>query len=726
MRTVPILLLQHGLGAFDYAVPDGMALAPGDVVQVPLGPRTIMGVVWQTQDAAAGVAAAAVPTGKLRPVAARLDIAPIDAPLRQLIDWAADYYLAPRSAVLRLAMPSLSALEPARPAALWQRQAVPAGLRITPARAAVLDRLADAENAPQTLAAWARVAETSPGVIAALARAGVFAAATLPAPHRPNPDHAPPALSPAQRAAGDGLAAAVAARAFAPILLHGVTGSGKTEVYFEAIAQALRGGGQTLVLLPEIALTQPWLARFAARFGVAPTLWHSGLRPGVRRAAWRAATDGSAAVVAGARSALFLPLPRLALIIVDEAHDSAFKQEDGVQYHARDAAVMRGRFAGLPVVLSTATPALETREQVARGTYAQISLPARFGGATLPAIRMIDLRATPPPRGRWIAPPLLAAMAQTLARGEQALLFLNRRGFAPLTLCRACGERINCPNCTAWMVEHRLTQRLLCHHCGHQSPVPVACPACGEDHSLVACGPGVERLADEVTALFPEARIAQVTSDSVRGADAAAALVAAVQARQIDVLIGTQMITKGYDFAGLTLVGVIDADLGLNGGDLRAGERTFQQIAQVAGRAGRGTQPGTVFIQTHAPQAPIMRAIASADEAGFYAAERAGRLRAAMPPFGRLAAIVLSASDEAQVTAAGALLAAAIPAVPGIAVAGPAPAPLAMLRGRHRLRFLVHARRGAKVQDYVRAWLAGVKLTGGVRLTVDIDPYSFL
>ncbi len=431
-------------------------------------------------------------------------------------------------------------------------------------------------------------------------------------------------------------------------------------------------------------------------------------------------------MVVGARSALFLPMHAPGLIIVDEAHDSAFKQEESVPYHGRDVAVMRGRFEGIPVLLSTATPSLETQEQVARGTYEVLHLPDRHGGAKLPAITLIDLRRTPPPRGRWIAPPLADAVAARLATGEQSLLFLNRRGYAPLTLCRSCGNRIQCPNCTAWMVEHRLARRLQCHHCGHAMPTPKACPECSAEDSLVPCGPGVERLAEEVAATWPDARSAVVTSDTIRTRDDMAALVAKVADGALDLLIGTQMLAKGHDFPNLTLVGVIDADLGLEGGDLRAGERVFQQIVQVSGRAGRGAKPGTVMLQSWQPGARIMQALLKGDGAGFHAAEREARLAAGMPPFGRLAAIIVSATDGAMAADAARRLGRAAPPAGHISVMGPAPAPLAMLRGRHRHRLLVHATRAAPLQDYVRAWLAAVDLPSAVRVSVDVDPQSFL
>jgi primosomal protein N' (replication factor Y) (superfamily II helicase) len=486
-------------------------------------------------------------------------------------------------------------------------------------------------------------------------------------------------------------------------------------------------GPQALVLLPEIALTEPFLKRFEARFGCAPVAWHSDLRSSQRRRNWRAIASGEAKVTVGARSALFLPYPDLGLIVVDEAHEPSFKQEDGVQYHARDVAVMRAKFEDVPVVLSSATPAIESRHMVEVGRYREVDLAHRFAGASLPEIQ--SHRPHPGPaaaRGRWLAPSLVNRARANLERGEQSLLFLNRRGFAPLTLCRHCGHRFQCPNCTAWMVEHRLMHRLACHHCGHVMPPPRACPECGEEDSLVACGPGVERIADEVAELFPEARTAIVTSDTIWSPARAAEFVASMERQEIDIVIGTQLVTKGYHFPNLTLVGVVDADLGLAGGDLRAAERSFQQIQQVAGRAGRGDKPGRVLVQTHEPDAPVIAALVSGDAPGFYAAETEARREAAMPPFGRLAAIVVSAESASEAEDVARRIGNAAPAVEGMAVFGPAPAPLAMLRGRHRQRLLVHAARALDVQDVIRDWLEKVEWGSKVRVSVDVDPYSFL
>ncbi len=725
---VQVVPLQAGLSALDYCVPAGLELAPGAVVEVPLGPRRIPGVVWDE-----GVyRPAPVGMARLRPVVRRLDMPGPDPALRRLLAFVADYYLASPGAVLRMALPR-AAFEPVRAPRLFVRGALPDPATARhPGRRAMLARLAALQDpGPAPLDLWAALLDVPRARAAALAGAGLLVEAAAPADGPARwPDAralaAGPALAPAQAAAAAALREAVDARAFRPVLLDGVTGSGKTEVYFEAVAAALAAGRQALVLLPEIALTEGWLGRFEARFGFAPLLWHSSVQPAARRLAWRALATGQAPVAVGARSALFLPMPNLGLIVVDEAHDQGFKQEEHVPYHARDVAVVRAREAGAAVVLATATPSLETLEQVRRGAYAHLVLPERHGARALPEVALVDLRRTPPQRGRWLAPPVAAALDAALAAGEQALLFLNRRGYAPLTLCRACGARIQCPNCTAWMVEHRLQRQLLCHHCGHQMPVPAACGACGAEGTMVPVGPGVERLAEEVAALWPGARTALVTSDTVTTRAQAAALFDDVAARRLDILIGTQMLAKGHDFPGLTLVVVVDADLALAGGDLRAAERTFQQVTQVAGRAGRGERPGRVLVQTFRPEEPVMQAIAAQDRARFVAVEREARRAAGMPPFGRLAALILSGADAAATEAAARMLARAAPHDPAVTVHGPAPAPLAMLRGRHRQRLLVHARRAGELNRYVRAWVDAVRLPAAIRLAIDVDPQSFL
>ena len=722
MPRARVLLLNPALGPLDYRVDREHAVEPGSIVLAPLGPRQLTGVVWEPERMPSD---AEVGDNRLRPLVSVYDLPPLGAPLRRLIEWTADYYLAPPAAVLRMALASASALDGSRTITEYRLTGM-LPERMTPMRGQAIERIGERQGLVRELA---MIADVSDGVIRGLVKAGAIEAVTVsvddPFP-QPDPDFAPPALSDEQRAVSATLAEAVAARRFQPFLLDGVTGSGKTEVYFEGVAQALRDGRQTLVLLLEIALTEPFLRRFEARFGHQPVAWHSGLRQSQRRRAWHAVATGEAKVTVGARSALFLPYRDLALIVVDEAHETSFKQEEGVTYHARDVAVMRGSFEGCPVVLASATPAIETRHQVALGRYAELKLPDRFGGATMPDIAALDLLAFPPPSQHWIAPPLVKAIAETVAKGEQALLFLNRRGYAPLTLCRHCGHRFQCPNCTAWMVEHRLVKRLQCHHCGHVMPPPAECPECHEADSLVACGPGVERIADEVAALFPDARTAVVTSDTIWSPAKAAEFVGRMESGTIDIVIGTQLITKGYHFPELTLVGVIDADLGLAGGDLRAAERTFQQIMQVAGRAGRGEKPGRVLVQTHGPDHPVIRALVSGDAASFYAAETEARRDANAPPFGRYAGIIVSAEDQRQASETAALIGRAAPRVEGMMVYGPAPAPMAMLRGRHRQRLLVHATRSLAVQEVIRGWLGALEWPRSVRVTVDVDPYSFL
>ncbi len=721
MSRARVLVLNAALGPLDYRVPHGMTVEPGSIVVAPLGPRQLLGVVWDADR----LAAEEVGDNRLRPLLSVADAPPIAAPLRRLVEWTAGYYLAAPASVLRMCLASTSALEGARLAVEYRLTGhVPD--RLTPQRQQAIDRIGERRGLVRELAT---IADVSDAVIRGLVKLGAIEAVSvdIDQPYaEPDPGHGAPALSADQRAASDALVAAVDADDFHPFLLDGVTGSGKTEVYFEAVAAAIRQGRQVLVLLPEIALTEPFLKRFTARFGCEPVPWHSDLRSTQRRRAWRAIATGQAKVVVGARSALFLPYANLGLIVVDEAHETSFKQEEGVHYHARDVAVMRGLFEKCPVILASATPAIETRQQVAQGRYTELKLPGRYGKAQLPTIEPIDLIATPPERGRWIAPTLVTAIDATLARGEQALLFLNRRGYAPLTLCRTCGHRFQCPNCTAWMVEHRLIHRLSCHHCGHMIPTPRACPECKTEDSLVACGPGVERIADEVALLWPTAKVAIVTSDTIWSPAKAAEFVGRMETRDIDIVVGTQLVTKGYHFPDLTCVGVIDADLGLQGGDLRASERTFQQIMQVAGRAGRGTKPGHVYIQTTAPNAPVMQALVSGDAESFYLAETEARAEAEVPPFGRYAAIIVSSEDKGAADATARAIGRAAPEVPGMHVYGPAPAPLAMLRGRHRFRLLVHAARTTAVQDVIRDWLDGVEWGTKVRVAVDIDPYSFL
>jgi primosomal protein N' (replication factor Y) len=732
---VQVLLPLALPGAFDYRVGDGPVPEPGTFVRVPLGARERTGVVWDPPGDGEIPAPGNLKPGKLKDMIAVLDAPPMAEVTRRFIDWVAKYTVAPPGAVLKMAMSVEAALAP--PAMLTAYAAVadwvaPKGLRLTPQRTKVLQFLADG---PPRLLADIR-AETGAGapVVKGLVRAGALLEIGVAPPARfAVPERAMldanatgPVLSPDQIAAATHLRGAVTAEHFAAIVLDGVTGSGKTEVYFEAIAEALAQGHQVLVLLPEIALSAQWLERFEARFGTVPAPWHSELTPATRRVTWRAVADGAAQVVVGARSALFLPFQDLGLIVVDEEHDGSYKQEEGVFYNARDMAVVRAHLGAIPVVLASATPSLETVVNVEQGRYASVHLPERIGDAQLPEVSLVDLRKDPPVRGHWLSPPIAEALQATIDEGEQALLFLNRRGYAPLTLCRACGHRLECPNCSAWLVEHRGRNRLACHHCGFTLGLPPACPNCEAEGVWAACGPGVERIYEEVMRDFPGVRARIMASDTVAGPEALRELIHAVAAHEVDVLIGTQVIAKGHHFPLLTLVGVIDADLGLNGGDLRASERTHQLLTQVSGRAGRAERPGRVLVQTFMPEHPVMRALAANDREAFLAAERAERERAIMPPYGRLASIIVSGPKEAEVDATARALGRTRPGMPGVSILGPAPAAMSLLRGRHRRRFLVKAPRGFNIQSLVRNWLAQTRPGKAVRVQVDIDPMSFL
>jgi primosomal protein N' (replication factor Y) (superfamily II helicase) len=716
--TVEVLIplgLDH---AYSYAVPPGLALAPGDVVQVPLGPRQTVGVVWETGSGRGG---------NLKPVTGKLDLAPLDGALMKLVDWVAWYTLAPKGSVLALALRRPPDDTPERPK-LGVRLVGPPPARMTPARARAI---AAAEGGLLIgKSALAEAASVSVAVIDALVDAGTFAVEELPraavAP-RPDPDFAKPALSEDQAAAAAALVATVQDASFGVTLLEGVTGSGKTEVYFEAVAQAVRQGRQSLILMPEIALTAQFIDRFEARFGVRPGLWHSGVGGRKRERLQAAIASGEALVVAGARSALFLPYRALGLIVVDEEHEAAYKQEDGVAYHARDMAVVRGRIENAPVILTSATPSIETRVNAERGRYVHLKLPERFGGRQLPTLGLVDLRQDKPERGRWLSGALVRAIGVNLEAREQSLLFLNRRGYAPLTVCRDCGHRCQCPNCSAWLVDHRFRRALVCHHCGHVERRPYECPQCHAPESLTACGPGVERLAEEVATLFPQARSIVLSSDFPGGTERLKAELMAVASGEFDIVIGTQLVAKGHNFPGMTLVGVVDADLGLTSGDPRAAERTFQVLRQVTGRAGRGERPGRALLQTRDPAHPVLKALVSGDPERFYVAETQAREAAGLPPFGRLAGLIVSANSQAEAESHARALARCAEATDDVAVLGPAEAPLAVLRGRHRMRLIVRTGREVNLQDYLRAWLKRApKAKGSVRVAVDVDPQSFL
>ena len=706
----------------DYRAPAG-GVSAGDFVVAPLGPRRVLGVVW-------GPGSGEIDEARLRALEGRIDAPAMRGGMRAFLTRAADYTLTPLGVMLRLATraPGLGEPPSARPLLRLTGQAPD---RMTEARARVLAAFAQYGNlgfAPGELAALAGV---SGGVVKGLEAQGVIVREVI-ARDAPYPVLDPAArgraLSPDQAEAAERLRATVAAGGYSTTLLKGVTGSGKTEVYLEAVAECLAQGRQALALLPEIALSVEFLDRVEARFGARPAEWHSGVTQAGRRRAWRAVATGDARLVVGARSALFLPFQRLGLIVVDEEHDGSYKQEDGALYHARDMAVLRASIEGATVVLASATPSLESWANAEAGKYARIDLPERFGTAVLPRMAAIDLRAEPPLQGRWVTEALAAAVTGRLARGEQSLLFINRRGYAPLTICRACGHQVGCDHCDARMVEHRFRQRLVCHQCGATRPIPAVCPSCGAEGRMTALGPGVERLAEEAEALWPDARIAILSSDLAESAGALKARIDQIAGGGADIIIGTQIVSKGHNFPLLTLVGVIDADLGLQGGDLRGSEKTFQLIRQVAGRAGRAEAPGVALIQTHQPEHPAIRAILAGDDEGFWRAEAEARRAAGAPPYGRMAGVVVSGEDEIRAWDAARALgrAGGVLRAAGAELYGPAPAPIARVRGRHRIRLLIRAPKGVAPQPAIRAWLAAAPWPASVRVAVDVDPQSFL
>jgi primosomal protein N' (replication factor Y) len=708
-------------GLLDYRAPEG-GCGTGDFVEVPLGPRRVLGVVWGPGDGGFDAA-------RLRSVLRVLDVQPMREELRQFLVRAADYTLTPLQSMLRLATRAPGLGDPPS----TRRVLRPGGAepdRMTEPRLRVMDTLAQYGGAAVTLAELAAEAAVTASVVKGLIKAGAIleeeAPRDLPYPHL-DPERPGVVLAGDQVVAADALIAAVAMGGYGCTLLKGVTGSGKTEVYLEAVAECLRQGRQALVLLPEIALTADFLTRVEARFGARPAEWHSGVTMTERRRVWRMVAEGGAQLVVGARSALFLPFRELGLLVVDEEHDSSYKQEDGVLYHARDMAVLRAAILGVPVVLASATPSLESWANAEAGKYGRLDLGARFGAAELPAMSAIDMRAEKLPPDRWMSETLARAVEARIGRGEQALLFLNRRGYAPVTLCRACGHQVGCDDCDARMVEHRFLKRLVCHQCGATRPIPQACPNCKAEGRMAPVGPGVERMAEEVAARFPGARIAVLSSDLFGSARALKEQIGAIAAGGADIIIGTQIVAKGHNFPLLTLVGVIDADLGLQGSDLRAAEKTFQLMRQVAGRAGRAERKGEALLQTYQPEHPVIRAILGGNEEAFWAAEAAGRRAAGVPPFGRLAGIILSSPDIAQVfDFAGELARRDGPLRrAGAQVFGPAPAPVARVRGRHRVRLLVKADRTVQLQPALAEWVAQLKQPANLRLAIDIDPQSF-
>ncbi len=708
---------------FDYKTEDNIML--GEIVRVPFGRDVVVGVVWKMGKSSK------LDDAKIKPIMEKFSFPPLQPELMKFIEFVASYNMAFMGLVLRMVLCVKGVFDNPKMNVLYElsgKTLAEAKLKNSDARWRVMDFLKFAPFNRTEIAAGAGVGQS---VIKAMIDAGVLRPVLIEKKRLfniPYPDFQKVKLTSEQKSAADLLVRKIG-RGFRVTLLNGVTGSGKTEVYFEAVAEAFRQGKQVLILVPEIGLTSQWLGRFEKRFGVKPAKWHSALGNSERADTWRAVCQGEAKVVIGARSALFLPYADLGLIVVDESHDQSFKQEDVVNYQGRDMAVMRGKFEQIPVILSTATPDLETVANVECGKYDEVRLNSRYAQAQLPDIKIIDLKIDKPIKGSWgvswLSPTLVEQIKNNYEKGEQSVLFLNRRGYAPLVICRDCGHRIQCPNCTAWLTEHRNVGKLICHHCGHMIPIPKECPECHSETGLTACGPGVERIAEEVRFRFPLAKVRVLSSDITTNYKEVSEVINEMENGKIDILIGTQILAKGHHFPALTLVGIVDADLGLMGSDLRASERTFQLLSQVSGRAGRGEKKGIVYVQTLYPENAVLQALLANDADKFLALEKKTRRVLKMPPYGKLAAIIVSGNKKEEVEKTAILLGQTAWNNSEASTLGPAPAPIFILRGKYRYRLLLKTSKNVKIQDLLKEWLKKIPIPSNVRVEVDVDPYSF-
>lgn len=713
---------------FDYQTDDNITLALGQLVVVPFGREEMVGVIWKK-----GQTAEIAPE-RIKNIKQILDLPKISKSLMSFITKTAEYNLATAGMVLKMVLGQKTNQLPKQKVTLYGlmiKNENLQGIRITEARQAVFDFLDDGKEAEKE--DIINATGVSQAIISSMIKNGFLYKHEVLINEEAEEQKVnlskQTVLTDEQQAAADILVKKVGS-GFSATLLDGVTGSGKTEVYFEAVAEALKEGKQVLVLVPEISLTAQWLRRFEMRFGVTPFIWHSEVGVKDKAKTWKAVALNRAKVIVGARSALFLPFADLGIIVVDESHDHSFKQESLVVYQGRDMAVLRAHLEKIPVILSTATPDLETIVNCEEGKYDCVKLRKRYAKAVLPEIKIIDIKKDKPQKGDWgisfIAPTLVNEIEANLQRGEQTMLFLNRRGYAPLLICRDCGHRMQCPHCTAWLSEHRSTSELVCHHCGFTMRTPKLCPECHSEDGLTACGPGVERIAEEVKHRFPKARTAILSSDITANYKAISDVIRRTADKEVDILIGTQILAKGHNFPDLTLVGVIDADLGLMGTDLRCSEQTFQLLAQVAGRAGRGHKKGEVYLQTLYPDNLILQAVIEHNREKFIELEKNARRFLKMPPYGKLAAIIVSSTHPKAAEAAAYALGRCAPNTDLIQTLGPAPAPMALLRGRYRYRLLLKTAKNINIQDIIKKWLNMVSVKSNVRIDVDINPYSFM
>lgn len=724
--VVKVLISNIPNTGYDYRLPRAADI--GTFVSVRVMNRLCVGVIW-------GVGDSNLPPEKIRDISvvhdAKLNITDLQW-LKRMSDWT----LIPLGMVLRLIINIPDAFSPPRMEPLYAFNFESDG-RMTQQRLAVMDAFSSNDNDAMTIADIQNLAHVSSSVVRNMVKKGVLVPSGEQSKVR---QYVPPIyhdsgdvrLNTEQQHAADIIASSIESGGFSVFLLDGITGSGKTQVYFDSAWRAYKKGKSVLLMMPEIALTAQFMMRFASRFGAPPVIWHSNLTSARRREIWRGVLDGKIKMVVGTRSALFLPWGDLGLIVIDEEHDTSYKQEDMGNYHARDMAILRAKISGIPVVLASATPAAETIENVNVGKYRRLLLTSRYGGAQMPTITTIDLRENRPEnyiindteQSGFLSGPLCDAISETLSAGHQAMLFINRRGFAPIVQCKKCGWTATCPDCSVGMTYHKRLGKLLCHMCGRTAPQNKTCPDCGHDVSMR--GVGLEKIQEEVNIRFPNARTALVSSDIITTRQSLERLVNKMENGEIDIVIGTQILAKGHHFPNLTLVGVVDADMGLFGTDFRAAEHTFQQLFQVAGRAGRGINPGRVLMQTYQPDHPVLTAICSGTRDEFMVADMAGRRAAKMPPYGQLIAVIVECERESVLQKYCAELSVAAPTIVGAKIMGPIAAQIYQIRNWYRMRFLVAGGANAALQPAVSHWLAKVKQPANIRIKIDVNPINFI
>ncbi len=716
-KIMPVIVPYKVKEPFQYTVPEKMKLSPGDIVSVPLGKKIVKGVIWNR------ASIKKISQKKLKMIIKKIDCPPISHDLLYLIDWISRYTLSPLGLVLKLVMPPTDTKDKFKEVYFIIKN--PEG-KITSGRFKVLEFL---ENYPNsTSKEIINATGVSAGIIRGLVKKELILHKTVIDKEEFTANHfneKKSTLTKEQLSISKKLILKFQSNNFSVTLIDGVTGSGKTEVYFEIISEALRKNFQCLIMLPEISLTQQWLEKFTIRFGQKPIIWHSSVSKSERSNSWKKIQSGQASVVVGARSSLFLPFKKLGLVIIDEEHDTSYKQQDNVIYNARDMAIVRSKLLNIPLILVSATPSLETIFNVKQKKYDMLNLKQRFGSAKLPQISIIDLNSEKISASSWLSKPLINEIDSCLKRNLQSLLFLNRRGYAPLTLCRKCGHRSKCNNCSSWLVAHQTISKLLCHHCGYSIPLKSNCDKCESENSLVLVGPGIERISEEVAKIFPNAKQEVLSSDNLSNPKESAKLFEKIKNNNVDIIIGTQVISKGHHFPNLALVGVVDGDIGLVGGDLRANEKTFQLLFQVSGRAGRESEEGRALIQTYYPDYPVMQSIKKGLRDDFIEYELNSRRRNTMPPYGKLASIIISSEVELEAKKCAQKLSFIAPKSREISVFGPSPAPLKLLRGQFRYRLLIKAKKNTNIQKYITNWISAYPKTSNIKIQIDIDPYSF-